>query len=338
MIEIDGSMGEGGGQILRSALSLSMVTGQPFRIERIRANRQKPGLMRQHLTAVTSARRVCRGHVEGAQLGATSLVFSPGEVVPGEYAFAIGTAGSTTLVLQTLLPALVSTGEASTVVLEGGTHNIHAPSVHYLERTFAPLLERMGVSVDVRLERHGFYPAGGGRVRVEISPGSLRPLDLLTRGEITHRRAVALVAGLPPSIATRELGVIGEKLGWDEDLLQIRQLRDGVGPGNVLSIEVGDATHIEVFTGFGKKGTSAEEVAADVAAEVCAYLETDAPVGPYLADQVMLPMALAGRGRYRTGPLSRHAETNARVIETFMGVHVRAEVDGRVTTVSVEPA
>ncbi|MFG0284936.1 MAG: RNA 3'-terminal phosphate cyclase [Phycisphaerales bacterium JB039] len=335
VIELDGALGEGGGQILRTALGLSMVTGRACRIENIRAGRAKPGLLRQHLTAVQAAARVSGAQVEGAAIGAATLTFAPGPVTSGEYHFAIGTAGSTTLVLQTLLPALITAPAPSTITIEGGTHNTHAPSVHFLARAFLPLLERMGPRVELRLERHGFYPAGGGRIVASITPcKALRPLTLLERGEITQRRAIATVAGLPGAIAKRELAAFAQRLNWPDDALRIERLPDRVGPGNVLSVEVGDGVVTEVFTGFGQKGVSAEKVGGDTAEEVCAYLAGGAPVGPYLADQLMVPMALAGGGALRTGPLTSHASTNAAVIRRFLSADLRCESEGRLTTVT----
>lgn len=172
MIIIDGSIGEGGGQILRTALALSMVTGQPFRIENIRAGREKPGLLRQHLTAVNAAATICTATVDGAAIGSRELTFTPEKAKPGEYTFSIGSAGSTTLVLQTVLPALLTADGPSSLTLEGGTHNPHAPPIDFLERTFLPLINRMGPTVTVTLERAGFYPAGGGRVVVKIQPAA----------------------------------------------------------------------------------------------------------------------------------------------------------------------
>ena len=163
MITIDGSAGEGGGQILRSSLALSLVTGQPFRMERIRAKRQKPGLLRQHLTAVEAAKAVGCAEVSGETLGSQTLDFRPGPVTPGNYRFAVGTAGSATLVLQTVLPALLTASDPSTLTLEGGTHNPLAPSFDFLDRCFMPLIHRMGPSVELELKRPGFFPAGGGR-------------------------------------------------------------------------------------------------------------------------------------------------------------------------------
>ncbi|MEM1183451.1 MAG: RNA 3'-terminal phosphate cyclase [Planctomycetota bacterium] len=333
MITIDGSQGEGGGQVLRSALALSMVTGQPFVIDNIRAGRSKPGLMRQHLTSVDAARSVCEGGVMGAELGSTRLEFTPGKIRGGEYSFAIGTAGSTTLVLQTILPALVTASSPSTVILSGGTHNMYAPSVHFLQHAFLPLVQRMAPSVNFELERHGFYPAGGGRIRVGIEPSEkLIPIELFEATPVVGRRAIATIAGLPGSIAKRELAVLSERLGWPMDCLRIDQINDDMGPGNILSIEVTRQDMTEVFTGFGERGISAEAVAANTAHDVKRYLAADVPVWEYLADQLMLPLALAGGGGYLTGPLSRHSETNADVIEAFLDVKVHRVVgdDGRV--------
>jgi RNA 3'-terminal phosphate cyclase (ATP) len=172
VIEIDGSFGEGGGQILRSSLALAIVTGQPVRLSNIRAGRRKPGLMRQHLTAVNAAAAICGATVDGERIGATELTFTPGAVRAGEYQFSIGTAGSTTLVLQTVLLPLLTAGGPSRIVLEGGTHNPFAPPFDFLERAYLPLINRMGPNVRATLERPGFYPAGGGRIAIEIEPAT----------------------------------------------------------------------------------------------------------------------------------------------------------------------
>jgi RNA 3'-terminal phosphate cyclase (ATP) len=185
MIHIDGSIGEGGGQILRSALGLSMATRQPFRIENIRAARAKPGLLRQHLTAVNAAVTICSATVEGNAISSRALSFEPGKVAPGDFTFSIGSAGSTMLVLQTVLPALLVAEGPTRLVLEGGTHNPFAPPMDFLEKVFLPLISRMGPQVTVVLERAGFYPAGGGRAVVHIEPVvKLQPLHLRERGAI----------------------------------------------------------------------------------------------------------------------------------------------------------
>ena len=224
-ITIDGSEGEGGGQILRTALALSLVTGRPFRIDGIRAGRKKPGLMRQHLTAVHAATAVSGARVSGADLGSRALSFEPGQVRGGDYRLAVGTAGSATLVLQTVLPALLFAREPSRLTLEGGTHNPIAPPFDFLARTFLPILRRMGASVDARLETYGFYPAGGGRFTVAIEPcTTLGRLSLLERGD-TRVHARALVASLSENIAKRELSIVRERLGIDRALLPSRDRR-----------------------------------------------------------------------------------------------------------------
>jgi len=194
MLTIDGSMGEGGGQVVRSSLALSLVTGTPFRIDKVRAGRKRPGLMRQHLTAVQAAAAVGGARVTGAEIGAQCFTFEPGAVQAGEHRFAVGTAGSATLVLQTVLPALLVAGGPSRLTLEGGTHNPMAPPFDFIAEAFLPLIARMGARCTATLERPGFYPAGGGRFTVEVTPVAeeLIPFALLERGEVKRREARAL--------------------------------------------------------------------------------------------------------------------------------------------------
>ncbi len=324
MIVIDGAQGEGGGQIVRTALALSLVTGRPFRIERVRAGRARPGLMRQHLTAVEAAAAIGRAHVEGASVGSSALTFTPGTVAPGRYSFSVGTAGSATLVLQTVLPALLSAAGPSTLVLEGGTHNPMAPPFDFLARAFLPLLQRMGPRLSATLDRPGFYPAGGGRFTVEIAPAPLSGLDLLERGPVRARRAKALVAHLPESVATRELQALHEHLGWERTELTAQVVEGSRGPGNVLLAEVESEHVTEVFTGFGEKGVPSEKVADGVIVEIRRYLEAGVPVGEHLADQLLIPLALAGRGSFRTLPLSRHARTQIEILGRFLPVPITA--------------
>lgn len=326
MIVIDGSEGEGGGQVLRTALSLSLVTGQPFRIDKIRANRPRGGLMRQHVTAVEAACAISGAECDGLGIGASSLAFVPGTVTAGDHHFAVGTAGSTSLVLQTILPALILAGGPSRLVLEGGTHNSYAPPFDFIARAFLPLLNRMGPAVTTTLLRHGFYPAGGGRIDVQIVPASgLARLDLVERGALRRVEAHALVAGLPGEIAVRELAVAGEALGWPEDARRITQLPERTGPGNILMLEAGFEQVTEIVSGFGKLGVSAEIVAEKAAKRMAGYLASTAAVGPYLADQLLLPMALAGGGRFTTVKPSQHSRTAADTIMRFLDVHIGFE-------------
>jgi RNA 3'-terminal phosphate cyclase (ATP) len=325
MITIDGSQGEGGGQILRSSLALSICTGQPFKIVNIRAGRKKPGLMRQHLTAVGAARDVGGAEVEGAAIGSTTLVFRPGKIRAGSHVFAVGTAGSATLVVQTVLPALLIADARSHVTLEGGTHNPYAPPWDFLAKTFLPLVTKMGPNISTELVRPGFFPAGGGKFTVDIEPKQLRDIEITERGAITRRSARAIVSNLPIQIAQRELKIIKGKLNWSREWLYAEDITNSHGPGNVLMVELETEHVTEVFTGFGEKGILAEKVARQVVDEIKEYLISTAPVGSHLADQLMLPMALAGKGCYRTMPLTRHSQTNLDVIKMFLDIPVRIE-------------
>lgn len=329
MLKIDGSEGEGGGQVLRTSLALSMVTGKPVRIDNIRARRAKPGLMRQHLTAVLAAAKVSQGRVEGAEVGSTSLTFTPGTVQPGEHRFAVGTAGSVTLVLQTVLPALLTASGPSTLTLEGGTHNPLAPPFDFLDRVFLPLVGRMGPRVEARLERPGFYPAGGGRFEVAIEPvPALAGFELLERGEIRGRRGAVLLARLPRGIAEREVRQLVDQTGWDPSCFEIRQV-DSLGPGNAVLVELESEAVTEIFTGFGEIGVRAETVADKAIEEMRRYLVAGVPVGEHLADQLLLLLALAGSGAFRTVPLSRHATTQMELIPRFLNVRIGVEREER---------
>jgi len=321
MIHLDGSFGEGGGQILRTALGLSLVTGKSFSIEKIRAGRERPGLLRQHLAAVLAAAEIGAAEVDGAYAGSIQLSFKPSGIKPGKYHFAVGTAGSGTLVLQTILPALMTASAPSHVTIEGGTHNQAAPPFDFLEKTFLPQIERMGPKIQVRLERYGFYPAGGGRFEVEIEPcGMLLPFELAERGHTSKPKVNAIVANLARKIAQREVDAVAVLLNCGMEQLRITETKNSPGPGNVIMIEVASAALVEVFTSFGRMGVSAEKVAADVAAQVSAYLASDAAVCEHLADQLLLPMAMAGGGAFTTAEISSHARTNMDVIGRFLPV------------------
>jgi RNA 3'-terminal phosphate cyclase (ATP) len=336
VIRIDGATGEGGGQMLRTALSLSLCTGQPFRIENIRAKREKPGLLRQHLTGVLAAKETGNGKVEGATLGSKTLEFAPGKIRAGEYKFSIGTAGSCTLVLQTILPALMTATGPSKLTLEGGTHNTQSPPFDFLQKTFLPLLERMGPRVSVRLEKYGFYPAGGGRIIAEIEPcAKLKPFELTERGELVQRRAVAIVANLSRNIAQREMETVSHFLNWPAEALEIVETKESAGPGNVVMIEMGGTVVTEVFTGFGRLGASSEKVAAEAAGEARSYLVSDAVAGEHLADQLLLPMALAGAGSFTATKLSQHARTNMEVIAEFLPVSFDKKSEEKSTRVTL---
>jgi len=323
LIEIDGSQGEGGGQILRTALSLSLRTGIPFRLVKVRANRDKPGLRPQHLMAVTSAAQLGGAELKGAVVGSRELIFSPrlfGKGLPaGDYRFDIGTAGSAPLVLQTLLPALLAAEGPSTVTISGGTYNAKAPPYDFIARVFAPLLTRLGAGLAVRMHSPGFYPAGGGQIVAEITPCTrLGRLELLDRGSIRARCATAVCARLPESICQREVGTLRAQLGWPADCFRVRTLPRSASPGNVVLLEI-ESEHItELFSCVGERGVRAEEVAARAAEEALAYLRTDVPVGEHLADQLIMPLALGHGGVYRTTAPSLHTLTQVDIVRRFV--------------------
>jgi RNA 3'-terminal phosphate cyclase (ATP) len=325
---IDGAAGEGGGQILRSSLSLSLVTGRPFSIHQIRAGRPKPGLLRQHLTAVQAAVAISGGHVEGAELGSGELRFAPARIEGGEHRFVIGTAGSTTLLLQTVLPALLTAARPSVLTIEGGTHNPFAPPFEFLARTFLPALRRMGATVHATLDAYGFYPAGGGRITVAIEPcAALTPIELLERGDVQVSGRVLLLQ-LPRDIGVRELTIMQERLGLDRNRSHVEQVRTAAGPGNAAQVVIEGSPVTEVVTAFGDKGVSAESVASSLCDEAQGLLAARVPVGQHLADQLLLPMALAGGGAFRTLTPTAHTVTNAEVLRRFLDVDVRIQEEG----------
>lgn len=342
-IIIDGSQGEGGGQILRTSLALSAITGTPFRLINIRARRRKPGLMRQHLTAVRAAATVASAEVSGAELHSRELEFRPGAVSHGDYTFAVGTAGSCTLVFQTVLWPLLVTPGRSRLVFEGGTHNPMAPPFDFLDRTFLPVMRELELVIEAQLEQAGFYPAGGGRVIVDLEGGRTpKPLQLIERGKIVRREALAMVANLPRSIANRELDVVKRELGWSREECRVVEL-EGRGPGNALCVAVETEGVTELVTGFGEKGVLAEDVATRAVAELRRWLELGVPVGEHLADQLLIPMALAvthadegaAAPCYVAGTPSLHTTTNAEIIGRFLPVRFELEpLDERRTKVT----
>jgi RNA 3'-terminal phosphate cyclase (ATP) len=326
MIIIDGSEGEGGGQVVRNACALSLVTGIPVHITNVRGKRAKPGLMRQHVTALQAACTIGNGECDGLSVGSSEILFRPGKVVPGDYRFAVGTAGSTGLVLQTVLMPLVLADAPSRLVLEGGTHNMLAPPFDFIARAFLPIVNRMGPTVEARLVRHGFYPSSGGRIEIEITPAPLRPVDCVERGALIERSACAMFAGLPFEIADREIKVVRKELDWSERECFVRELPADCGPGNILLLTAAFEHVTEIFTGFGQLGVTAERVAKTAVGRMRGYLAAEAFAGPYLADQLLLPFALAGGGSFTTVKPSQHSLTASDIIERFLGRRCAFEV------------
>lgn len=324
---IDGSAGEGGGQMLRSSLALSMATGTPFVLEKIRAGRKKPGLMRQHLTSVKAAALLCGAKVEGAELGSTRLVFHPGPVVAGEHTLDIGSAGATSLVLQTIALPLALAAHPSRIVIKGGTHAKWAPPYPFLEHAWLPLVRRMGAGIAIELRSPGFFPAGGGEVVLTVTPSRepLKPLHLGETGVLSPLELKAIVSQLPEGVARRELSAAAELLTSTPVTLASETVRSP-GPGNAMWLVARDeATGVaNVFSGIGDVGVRAEDIGQDVAKALLAWRKTGTSVEEHLADQVMLPIALAGAGSYTTSELTLHSRTNIEVIRAFTGHRLRA--------------
>lgn len=325
MIELDGAQGEAGGQALRSALALSVCTRQPFRFTNIRMHRDMPGLLRQHLAAIEAAADISNADTQGAHLGSRELIFRPRRCHAGEYTFALGSGGACSLVLQTVLPALLWADGPSVVRITGCTHTKTAPPFDFLQRAFVPLIERMGARVKLTLSGYGFHPQTTGGLQAEITPATLRPLDINERGARISQFAEAYVANLPAEVAQRELLTISRHLQWNTDQLHLRSLPSSVGKGNAIAVTLAYQNITEVFTGFGEAGVRGEIIAQSVAEDVEAYLARSAPVGSHLADQLLLPMALIGGGAFVTTTLSPHLLSNAIVIQRFTGRRVIAD-------------
>lgn len=321
-IQIDGSQGEGGGQILRTALALSMITGQAFELINIRAGRKKPGLMRQHLVCVQASQHISQAYVEGAELHSQRLYFAPQHIQSGKYQFQIGSAGSTTLVLQTLLPALLLQNEASELTISGGTHNPLAPTADFIEHCFLPALEKLGIKVEFKLNKAGFFPIGAGEIQIKIQPWQHRnKLNLLDRGILQSTEAFAAVLNLSEEaqIAQRELATLNKRLKLDT---QQQFHLNGISRGNTVYVKVKHQHHVELFTALGEMRKSAEQIANHLAEQVKRYIASQAVVDEYLADQLLLPLALGQGGEFTAHCISEHTRTQAVMIEKFIDCEI----------------
>jgi RNA 3'-terminal phosphate cyclase (ATP) len=327
MLEIDGSYGEGGGQVLRSSLSLAAITGQPIRIENIRAKREKPGLAAQHLTAVRAAARICQAQLQGDALKSMTLEFIPsGTAQPGQYTFDVtearqgGSAGTVNLVLQTIvLPLALAKGD-SQVTLRGGTHIAHSPPFAYIEQVYLPILTQLGLEAQAQLNAWGWYPRGGGEVALRVTGDTtLGGLTLLERGKLRQVRGIAAVTELPSHIPQR-IAMRAENLLQEANLkARVQPLRErGIGPGAGIFLTAEYEHSRAGFSAIGRPGLASEKVAEMACQELLDFHETGAPVDVHLADQLLLPLALASQAsQYRVAEISLHLTTNAWVIEKF---------------------
>jgi RNA 3'-terminal phosphate cyclase (ATP) len=342
LIEIDGSFGEGGGQILRTALVLSAISGKPFSLANIRANRPQPGLKPQHVKSIEAVAEVCRAEFSRVGPGARELRFEPGQLVAGDYRFDIGTAGATGLVLQTVLLALAYADAPSNVTTTGGTHVPWSPCFQYLDWHWRHYLRQIGFSFDLTLVRAGFYPPGGGEIRARVSPhAQLRPLLLNERGALRRIRGVSAVAKLPLSIAERQQQQALKRLARLECPVAIQvETVDALSAGTYLVL-LAEFEHSQCcMTSLGARGKRAETVADEAVDALEHFLDSPGVIDAHLADQLLIPLALAqGTSQLQTEAVTTHLFTNAEVIRRFLDVSI--EIDGSIGkpgTVTVLPA
>jgi RNA 3'-terminal phosphate cyclase (ATP) len=306
-----------------------MITGTEVKLENIRAGRQKPGLMRQHLACVNAAKAICNAQVSGAKAGSTSVMFKPGAIQAGDYEFSVGTAGSTMLIFQTVLPALIQTDSISRLSFHGGTHNMLAPSYDFVAEAMLAVLKPMGIQVEMKLKRHGFYPQGGGQWSALIHPAkNIKRLKLIDAGDLIKQQAVITSSNLPEHIALREINEIKQCIDWSDKEIQ-NQLVRSMGSGNIVSLRLYYQNCTEVIECVGKIGVSAERVARSSITDLKRYRSSKAVIGEHLADQLMLPMAIGKGGVFRTLKPSQHSWTNREVIHQFIDKRFKFEKLGK---------
>ncbi|MBM4070215.1 MAG: RNA 3'-phosphate cyclase [Planctomycetes bacterium] len=326
LIELDGAQGEGGGQILRTSLSLSLLTGKAFHLRNIRAGRSRPGLQPQHLACVKAAAAIGQGQMRGASKGSSDLEFVPGKVAAGKYHFAIGTAGAASLVLHTVYLPLALADEPSHVTIDGGTPVPFSPCFHFLETTWLGYMKLLGLVMNVRMRRPGFYPRGGGLLETDIGVGQrVRGLQLAEIGLPRLARGISAVAGLPAAIARRQAERASKRLGDLGLRADIREQTWNGGPGTALTAALDTVPVPTLFFGLGARGKPAERVADDAVGQVKDYLAAQ-PLGidAHSADQLLLPLSLSDEpSSFPVAQVSSHLTTSAAVIQAFLNREVR---------------
>jgi RNA 3'-terminal phosphate cyclase (ATP) len=326
-IVIDGSTGEGGGQILRTSLTLSCITGRSLHIENIRASRRNPGLAKQHLICVRAACQICNGQAQGATKGSRALHFQPSPIRNGDFHFDIGSAGSAPLVIQTILPALFLADKPSTVTVKGGTHNPMAPPFDFLDETFLPAIATAGFQGDCKLIKHGFYPAGGGKITFNIQPwqeSKGKIIDLCTPNTEPYIYGRIYTAKLPEHVAQRQRKLLLQSKLNIHNIEHI-DVKESDGPGNCAMIRLCNGKGTTVFTAFGERGKPSEQVISEVVGLAQDFLVSEAAIDRFLADQLLIYMALAKAGSFTTNELSSHLKTNMEVIKKFLPVIFNVE-------------
>ena len=333
MLEIDGNYGEGGGQILRSSLSLSAILNRPIRITGIRAGRKKPGLAPQHLTCVNAVAAITNADVIGGQLGSQTLMFRPQEISGGNYTFDVAeirpSAGALSLVFQSVALPLSFAKVSSTVTLRGGTHVPWSPTVHYLQQIFIPMVAKFGFQGSIQLNKWGWFPKGGGEVIAKVQPSAdWHSAQLDHRGKLQAIYGISSASNLPEHIINRQHNQIQKRLAQFGSLVNIERINgESIGRGTLVFLKA-EFEHVQAgFSALGARGKQAERV-ADEACEVLEdFLTSDAAIDPHLADQLILPMALAkGESRFTTSQITRHLTTNIWLVQQFLPVQF--EVNG----------
>jgi len=341
MLHIDGSTGEGGGQVLRSSLALAILTGQSVHLTSIRAGRAKPGLQPQHLESVRAAAQICGGQVHGAALNSQQLLFEPGEVHGGRYRFDINTAGAAALVLQTIFLPLAMARDSSNITITGGTHVPHSPCYHYLECQWLPALQSSGFWARLSLERAGFYPQGGGEIQALIRPvETILPLQSMQRGRLLRIRGISAIANLEDGIAQRQkLQALRrlEAICTDSKIETVRMSSPGKGTLLLVQAEFEHSTCC--YFGLGAIGKRAEQVANEAVDALEAFLASDGALDEYLADQLLLPLAFAnGPSQFRTARVTLHLLTNAEILQAFLPIRIQIDgAEGQPGTVTISP-
>ena len=350
---VDGSAGEGGGQILRTSLSLACITGRNLHIENIRAARRKPGLAKQHLSCVRAACEISGGQCTGAAIGSQVLDFQPGTIHGGNFAFDIGSAGSATLVIQTILPTLFLADKPSTVIVTGGTHNPWAPPFDFLAETFLPAIATAGFDVDCKLIKHGFFPAGGGKITLNIQPRQQKQsqqIDFCQPAENIQIHARIYTAKLPAYIAERQKKLLLQSKLKFQNIEHI-EVTDSNGPGNCIMIRLvaslggslkaegfGDGgPRTTVFSAFGQRGKPSEEVVGEVVSLAEDFLPSGAAVDRFSADQLLIYMAISKSGSCTTNDLTTHLTTNIETIKKILPVDFTDEHQDKIHRISCQP-
>ena len=330
MIQIDGSQGEGGGQVLRSALTLSLLTGKDFQITNIRAARSKPGLRHQHLQAVQAAAAVGNAATQGVELGSKTLTFRPSKVRPGNYKFEIGTAGSTSLVLQTIFLPLALANSPSTITITGGTHVKWSPSYHYLDLHWSHFMRQIGFDLNLSLRSAGYYPEGGGEIKGVIHPCTqIKPLNLTERGALKQIRGISAISNLPHHIAVRQREQVLHRMGHRYFLNDIRVVDLASRFKGTMLLLLAEFEHSQAcYFSLGELGKPAERVADEAVDRLEEFLSTQGAIDQYLADQILLPLALAGGlSEFSTSKITLHLVTNVEILQSFLPVEIEIEGD-----------